>query len=316
MCRSVDGMGTPAVARHVAAVRRFNRFYTRQIGVLHEHLLESEFSLTEVRVLYELAHRDAPTATEIRGELALDAGYLSRLLRGFERRGLVARRRSAADGREHLVALTPRGRAVLSPLEARSNAEVAALLGALSTTDGERLVAAMRTIERLLDGGAGPRGGYRLRRHRPGDMGWVVQRHGALYYQEYGWDERFEALVAGIVAQFIEKLDPGAERCWIAERDGEPVGCVFVVRRSKTVAQLRLLLVEPAARGLGIGRRLVGECLRFARHAGYAKIMLWTNDVLHAARRIYEQAGFRLRHQERHTSFGHDLVGQTWERDL
>jgi len=309
-------MAELAFPQRVAAVRRFNRFYTKQIGLLHEHLLQSAFSLTEVRVLYELAHRDRPTATEIRAELGLDPGYLSRLVRGFERRGLIQRQRSPADRREHLLWLTARGRAAFAPLEARSDAEVGAMLGKLGPREQRRLTDAMQTIEQLVGGAAVPRAGYVLRPHRAGDMGWVVSRHGALYAQEYGWDQRFEALVAEIVARFIQRFDPKVEHCWIAEREGEMVGCVFVVRRSKTVAQLRLLLVEPSARGLGIGGRLVEECLRFARQAGYRKIMLWTNDVLHAARRIYEKAGFRLVHEDRHQSFGHSLVGQTWERRL
>ena len=300
----------------VAAVRRFNRFYTKQIGLLHEGYLESPFSLSEVRVLYELAHREKPTAAELGRELGLDAGYLSRILRGFERRHLVERTASKADGRQSHLALTERGRAAFAPLQARSHSDIGAMLGKLSGADQKRVLEAMHTIEGLL--GARPEGtaAYVLRPHQPGDMGWVVHRHGALYAQEHGWDEQFEALVASIVAKFIQRYDPKRERAWIAEKDGEIVGSVFLVRQSATVAKLRLLLVEPRARGLGIGARLVGECVRFARQAGYRKITLWTNSVLRAARRIYESAGFRLVHRERHRSFGHDLVGETWELPL
>jgi DNA-binding MarR family transcriptional regulator/GNAT superfamily N-acetyltransferase len=300
--------------RRVAAVRRFNRFYTSKIGVLH--YLGSDFSLAEVRVLYELAHRaEPPAASELCRELGVDAGYLSRLLRGFERRGLITRTRSEADGRRSDVTLTAAGRAAFAPLGARSRDEVAALLAPLADADQQRLVEAMATIEGVL-GGAGRTPPFTLRPHRPGDMGWVVHRHGALYAEEFGWDERFEALVATIVAKFVERYDPARERCWIAEKDGERIGSVFLVKKSRTTAQLRLLLVEPAARGLGVGTRLVAECERFAREAGYKTIVLWTNSVLLAARRIYVAAGYRLTGKERHTSFGHDLVGETWEKTL
>lgn len=298
----------------VEAVRGFNRFYTRQIGVLREGLLGSPFSLTEVRVLYELAHRDQPTATDLGRALGLDAGYLSRILRGFQRRGLIEKARSHADGRETLLSLTRKGRRTFAPLDARSSAEIGGLLRRLSPPGQARLVEAMRTIEGLLGGAERQhQTPFLLRPHQPGDMGWVVHRHGVLYAQEYGWDERFEALVAEIVATFIRNFDPKRERCWIAERDGEIVGSVFLVKQSKMVAKLRLLLVEPAARGLGLGSRLVSECERFARQAGYRKIVLWTNSVLRAARHIYEEAGYRLVHEERHHSFGHDLIGETWE---
>jgi DNA-binding MarR family transcriptional regulator/N-acetylglutamate synthase-like GNAT family acetyltransferase len=303
-----------SLAARVAAVRRFNRFYTQKIGVLNEGLLRSPFSLTEARVLYELAHRDRPTAAELCRDLGLDAGYLSRILRGFARRGLIRRARAAADGRQRPLSLTAKGRAAFAPLDRRSRREVGALLGGLGTDEQGRLVGAMRTVESLLGGQADAP--YRLRLHRPGDMGWVVHRHGALYAQAYGTDERFEALVAEIVAAFIKNFDVTRERCWIAERDGEIVGSVFLVKQSRTVARLRLLLVEPDARGLGLGGRLVEECLRFARGAGYRKVTLWTNDILHAARRIYERAGFRKVASEPHHRFGHDLVGETWELTL
>lgn len=299
--------------RRVGDVRHFNRFWTRQIGVLREEYLESPFSLTEVRVLYELAHGEETTASELGEELGLDAGYLSRILRGFEKHGLIHKRPSEADGRRRLLRLTDRGREAFAPLDARSRSEIGAMLGGISITGQERLVGAMRTIERLLSARPEPVVPYLLRPHQPGDMGWVVHRHGVLYAREYGWDERFEALVAEIVAKFIQQYDPRLERCWIAERDGEIVGCVFLVGESEEIAKLRLLLVEPEARGLGIGSRLVEECIRFARQAGYLKLTLWTNDVLNSARRIYEGMGFQLVHEKPHHSFGHDLVGQTWE---
>ena len=302
--------------QRVAAVRRFNRFYTRQIGLLQESYLKSQFSLSQVRVLYELAHRERPTATELGRELGLDPGYLSRILRLFERRGLLKRTPSKADGRQSHLFLTARGQAAFAPLNTRSREEIGSMLRALRTRDQIRLVDSMHAIEGVLGAQPEKKVPYLLRPHRPGDMGWVVSRHGALYAQEYGWDETFEALVAGIVKKFIEHYDPRKERCWIAEKDGEPVGSVFVVKQSATVAKLRLMLVEPKARGLGIGARLVDECVRFAGQTGYGKITLWTNSVLRAARRIYKEAGFRLIRQERHRSFGHDLVGETWDLKL
>ena len=309
-------MAQAGFGRRVDAVRRFNRFYTQQIGVLKRGYLESPFSLTHVRVLYELAHREKPTATELARDLGLDEGYLSRILRGFQTRGLIGRTTSEGDGRRSLLWLTAQGRKVFGPLDARARDQIGVMLKRLSTAEQSRLVTAMDTIEGLLAVRAQPRAPYVLRPHGPGDMGWVVHRHGALYAQEYGWDEQFEALVAGIVATFIERFDPKRERCWIAEQDGQILGCVFLVKKSKTVAKLRLLLVEPKARGLGLGTRLVDECIRFARQAGYRTMTLWTNSVLHAARRIYERAGFRLVHEESHHSFGHDLVSETWELDL
>jgi DNA-binding MarR family transcriptional regulator/GNAT superfamily N-acetyltransferase len=302
--------------QRIAAVRRFNRFYTRQIGLLGAGYLHSPFSLTQVRVLYELAHRERPTAAELSGDLGLDPGYLSRVLHGFRKAGLIESERSKTDGRQRHLSLTEDGQAAFAPLNATSHDEIGAMLGDLAAIEQERLVGAMHTIEGLLGAHPEHKGPYLLRPHQPGDMGWIVHRHGVLYAREYGWDEEFEALVASIVAKFIRTFDPKREHCWIAEKDGEIVGSVFVVQRSKTVAQLRLLLVEPKARGLGIGSRLVEECIRFARERGYRKLMLWTNDVLDAARDIYERAGFRLVKEEAHHSFGHDLVGQNWELKL
>jgi DNA-binding MarR family transcriptional regulator/GNAT superfamily N-acetyltransferase len=294
----------------IAAVRRFNRFYTRRIGVLPERQLGSPFSLAEMRVLYELAHRERPQAAELQRDLGLDSGELGRILKGFARSGYIEKR---AGGRAPLV-LTERGRAAFAPLDSGSQAAIGAMLEGLAPASQGRIVGAMRSIEGLL---AEPEGApIALRPHRPGDMGWVIARHGALYAEEYGWDETFEALVAEIAAGFIRHFDPARERCWIAERAGEPVGSVFLVRASDEVAKLRLLLVEPSARGSGLGRTLVDECARFARAAGYAKITLWTNSCLLVARRIYETAGYRLVEAKPHRSFGHDLVGETWELDL
>ncbi|HJQ25178.1 MAG TPA: helix-turn-helix domain-containing GNAT family N-acetyltransferase [Blastocatellia bacterium] len=302
--------------RRVQAVRRFNRFYTKQLGLLDEHLLQSPFSLTEARVIYELAHREQATATELAGALGVDAGYLSRLLADFSRRRLIARKPSEKDARRSHLWLTEKGKNAFAELNAHSHEQIETLLGRLSPAEQRRLLEAMQTIERLLGAPAQPKEPYLIRPHQPGDMGWVTHRHGALYSQEYGWDERFEALVAEIVARFVKNFDPKRERCWIAERDGEIVGSVFLVKKSKMVAQLRLLLVEPNARGLGIGKRLVSECIRFARQAGYKRMTLWTQSVLHTARHIYQDAGFQLVHQAPHHSFGHDLVEQVWELKL
>jgi DNA-binding MarR family transcriptional regulator/N-acetylglutamate synthase-like GNAT family acetyltransferase len=301
----------------VDAVRGFNRFYTQKIGVLQEGLLESRFSLTEARVLYELAQRRNPTAGALGRDLGLDGGYLSRILRRFEKDRLVARTRSAADGRQSLLALTAEGRAAFAALNRRSQEEIAALLAALPAEGQARLVEAMRGIERLLGGAMAPgEVPCRLRQPEPGDMGWVVERHGAVYAEEYGFDASFEALVAEIAAKFVRRFDPARDRCWIAERAGERVGSVFLVKHSPQVAKLRLLLVERQARGLGLGKLLVEECMRFAREAGYRKLGLWTQSILLPARRIYEQAGFRLKRSAPHRSFGQDLVGEFWELRL
>lgn len=310
----------PASLSTVREVRRFNRFYTQQIGVLRNGLLDSPFSLSEMRLLYEMAHRNNPTAGDVCRELGLDAGYVSRVLGGFERRGLVQRERSATDGRQSFLSLTKKGQRMFRPLEARSDEQVATMLRRLSAQQQKQLLSAMHTVEKLL-GEEGrkstEKAPYILRTHQPGDMGWVVYRHGALYAQEYGYDEGFEALVAEIVAKFIQKFDAKRERCWIAERDGEIVGSVFLVKKSKTVCKLRLLLVEPSARGLGLGRRLVAECIRFGRQAGYKKIMLWTQSELGAARHLYKVAGFQLVARQPHKSWGRgDLVSETWEMKL
>jgi DNA-binding MarR family transcriptional regulator/N-acetylglutamate synthase-like GNAT family acetyltransferase len=304
------------LAPRVESVRRFNRFYTRQIGALSDHILKSVFSLAEARVIYELAQREKATATELGGELGLDAGYLSRMLAAFKKRGLIARKPSETDGRQSFIRLTEKGRKAFAELNAHSNNEIEALIGRLSPANRNRLVEAMRVIEEALGAQPEQKIPYMLRQHQPGDMGWITHRHGVIYNEEYGWDEEFEALVAEIAAKFIRNYDPKRERCWIAERGGEIVGSVFLVKKSKTVAQLRLLLVEPSARGMGIGKRLVDECMRFARQTGYKKITLWTNSMLDAARHIYQEAGFRLVEEEPHHSFGHDLVGQNWELKL
>jgi DNA-binding MarR family transcriptional regulator/GNAT superfamily N-acetyltransferase len=308
----VDG----ALAARVIAVRRFNRCYTQKIGVLGERLLDSPFSLTEARILYELAHRERLTASELCRELDLDPGYLSRILGAFGRRGLVVRAASETDRRQIHLSLSDAGRAAFAPLDRRSRDEIAALLTRLPEPGQRRLVAAMAEIERLLGPASAPREPYLLRPPVPGDIGWVISRHGALYAQEYGFDWRFEALVAEIAAKFVAEFEPGRECCWIAERDGEPVGSVFLVKETEQIAKLRLLLIEPAARGLGIGARLVSETVRFARRSGYRKITLWTQSILVAARHIYETAGFRLVASEPHHSFGRDLVGEHWELAL
>ena len=310
-------MGDATLDVRVEAVRRFNRFYTRRIGVLQKGLLGSSLSLTEGRVLYELAQRDPATATALAQELGLDSGYLSRILAGFVERGLIGKRASERDGRQILLALTDQGREMFAAIDARSHDEIAAMLRDLGGADQSRLVAAFETVERLLRGEHEPGApSYILRPHQPGDMGWIIHRHGVLYAEEYGLDESFEALVARVAAAFVENFDPRRERCWIAERDGEIVGSVLLVKDSDEIAKLRLLYVEPRARGLAIGRRLVGECIGFARRTGYHKITLWTNDVLVSARRIYQAAGFHLVREEPHHSFGRDLVGQYWELPL
>jgi DNA-binding MarR family transcriptional regulator/N-acetylglutamate synthase-like GNAT family acetyltransferase len=306
----------PDHAERVAAVRAFNRFYTARIGVLRDGLLSTPHSLSEARVIYELGQRDVTEVSDLRRELDIDAGFLSRLLARLQRQGLVARERSTKDARRRQIRLTDEGTRAFQELDRRSATEIGELLDALPDEDQRRLVAAMDAVRAVLDHGRRDNEAVVLRPAHAGDFGWIVQRHGALYAREYGWDETFEALVARIVADHLEQRDPRHDAAWIAEVDGERSGCVLCVKRDEGVAQLRLLLVEPRARGRGIGARLVEECLRFARRAGYRRITLWTNDVLHDARRIYERAGFALVEQAPHHSFGHDLVEQTWARDL
>lgn len=298
---------------HVAAIRRFNRFYTKQIGVLDEGLLRSQFSLAEVRVLYEIANGTDVSAVDLVNDLRLDPGYLSRILRHFQKTGLVARKTSKLDARRHLLTLTDKGRRTFATLNTRQEQDVAALLQRLPAPARRELITSMHKIEELL-GAPSPDEPFTIRSHRPGDMGWITHRHGVLYSQEYGYDERFEALVAKITGEFIENLDPAHERCWIAERHGEIVGSIFLVKKSATIAKLRLLYVEPTTRGLGIGARLIAECIAFARSAGYRKIVLWTQSELLAARHLYEKAGFQLVGEERHSSWGREgLVAETWE---
>ncbi|MBB4929509.1 DNA-binding MarR family transcriptional regulator/GNAT superfamily N-acetyltransferase [Lipingzhangella halophila] len=301
----------------VAAVRSFNRFFTRKLGVLRTGHLDSPWSLTEVRILYELLHRERTRAPELRRALDMDPGQLSRVLSKLEGDGLLTRSPSPDDARSQEVVLTTAGSRAAATLDGRSNAQIRELIGHLSVDGRRRLVSAMTAVRQLLEEPEERQAPtVVLRPLRSGDAGWVIERHGALYFEEYGWDETFEALVAEIAADYLRSRDPRTEYAWIAEVDGERAGCVFCARKDETTAKLRLLLVEPTARGLGIGGRLVEECLSFARSAGYARMTLWTNDCLTAARRIYQRAGFQLVHAEKHRSFGHELVGQTWERDL
>jgi DNA-binding MarR family transcriptional regulator len=299
----------------VAAVRRFNRFYTRQIGLLDEKLLKSDFTLTEARVLYDLANRDQPQSlTHLRDELLIDLGYLSRIVKAFEARGLLARSASHDDGRQTLLQLTPAGRAAFAPLDNASQLEVATTIGLLDRDETDRLVQSMRTIERLL--GRQTQSPVTLRPFQLGDLGWIAHRQAILYAREYGWDETYEALAAEILAGFVKRRDSDRERGWIAVRDDQIVGSVFLMRESDRIGKLRLLYVEPEARGLGLGRQLVDQCIRFARDCGYRTLTLWTNDVLVPARRIYRAAGFTCVAREPHHSFGKDLVSETWEREL
>ena len=303
------------IDQQVCAIRAFNRFYTRKIGVL-DGMASSPFSLAEARVLYELAHRRQPTATDIRKELGLDAGYMSRILRDFERRKLVRREQSKTDERQRFLSLTPQGQKAFAPLDERSNRDIAAMLDKLSPRERRQLVEGVEIVRRLLGDRPEPKTPYLLRQHQPGDMGWIVYRQAVLYADEYGWDGTYEALAAEIVAQFIKNNDPQRERAWVAEKDGKRVGAVLVAKASDETAKLRLLHVEAEARGLGIGKRLVEECVRFARQAGYQKMTLWTQSVLHAARGIYKNAGFQIVEEKKHHSFGKDLTAETWELNL
>ena len=306
-------MSTPLLVQRAGIVRGFNRFYTHQIGVLQEHLLQSDFSLTEIRVMYELSSRGDLTSADLRQMLSLDAGYLSRLISGLEKKGLIQKVRSITDARAVQLHLSDLGRSVLAPLEEKTQQEVIALLSALPEPQQQQLTAAMQRIQTLLQGSAPS---YVLRDPQPGDMGLVVQQQSALYAREYQWNWEFEALVAEIVAKYLREFDPTRERCWIAEKDGAVVGSVFVVRHDDSTAKLRMLYVDASARGLGIGQRLVDECLRFARHAGYTRMMLWTMSALTDARRLYQKAGFELVEEEPTLSFGKPLVSQTWARAL
>ena len=307
---------TTTLNQRVEALRRFNRFYTKRIGVLREGLLDSPFPLPEARVIYELANRRQTTASELCSQLAIDAGYLSRILRRFRNQGFIIQRQSETDGRRRLIRITERGRKAFMLLDQRSRDENASLLQDLGDSDQRKLLAAMETIEGLLVSGAAPARAYVLRTHEPGDMGWVVQRHGALYAEEYGWDQTFESLVARVTAEFIDNFQPARERCWLAEIQGDIVGSIFVVEKTKTIAKLRLMIVDPRARGMGIGRRLVDEAIRFATRHGYRRMTLWTMNVLLPARHIYSTSGFELLSEKPVSSFGRDLISETWELDL
>jgi DNA-binding MarR family transcriptional regulator/ribosomal protein S18 acetylase RimI-like enzyme len=309
-------MSRPDSDDQISAVRAFNRFYTRKLGVLDQQLLKSPFSLSEARVLYELAHREDPAAKEIGIELGLDPGYLSRIVQKFDEDGLIARKPLPSDRRQYRLSLTAKGRQAFAKLERSSHDDVADMLATLRRGDGQRLTAAMAAIERLLGAADVPPPSAILRGHRPGDMGWVVQSHGALYASEYGFDSSFEALVAEIAAKFLTSFDASRERCWIADIDGAQVGSVFLVKHTDDVAKLRLLLVDPAGRGQRLGQRLVDECIAFAQACGYRRITLWTQSILVAARKIYQDAGFVLVGSEPHRSFGQSLIGETWEREL
>lgn len=306
-----------AVAAQIEAVRRFNRFYTHKIGLLEGSRLYDPFSLTETRVLYEIAHRERVTASDLVRDLGLDAGYLSRMLHGFGKQGLVARKPAPEDARQSLLTLTAAGRRAFAPQEEVSRRVLRPLLHRLPPEERAQLIGAMETVTRLLEEAPPAKPGFTLRPHRPGDIGWMIERHGALYAQEYGFDNSFEALAAEVGMQFLRDFDPACERAWIAELpDGSRVGCVLLIRKSATVAKLRVLLVDPRARGLGVGKALVQACIDFAREKGYRKITLWTNSVLTAARAIYVKAGFRLVKSETHHSFGQTLVGETWDLKL
>jgi DNA-binding MarR family transcriptional regulator/GNAT superfamily N-acetyltransferase len=305
-----------ATEKHIAAVRRFNRFYTRQIGVLRKGYLDSPYPLGEARVLYEISQNGGLTASDIARTLDLDAGYLSRLLKNFERRGLVARNSSAKDARQNHLTLTAHGQRAFAPLEKRSQAQVSGMLIKLKADEQAHLVAAMHSIQSLLDANPAPAAKPTLRQPRPGDYGWIISRHGALYTQEYGWDGTFEGLCAQIVADFVSKSDAKKERAWIAEFDGENIGCILLAKDSGDVARIRLLIVDPKARGHGLGRQLTDEAISFARAAGYKKITLWTHRNLTAARHIYKTAGFKLTRSEAKKSWGKDVVSEHWDLDL
>ncbi len=309
-------MAGSTLESRIEAVRRFSRFYTRRIGVLEETLLHSPFTLPEGRLVYEISNRDAPTAQELCHDLGLDPGYVSRLLKSLEKRGCIARERSATDKRATRLTLTAKGQKLWGAMNQQSKEDLANLLSGLPAAKQQELVAALETVERLLEEPDEKRAAYVLRPHLPGDMGWIIRRQTQLYAQEHGWNGSFESILAEIAGKFVANYDPRRERCWIAERNGEIVGSVFLVKAGKATGQLRMLYVEPSVRGLGIGGRLVGECIEDARTKGYRRLILWTNDILAAARKIYIAAGFRLEKEERHHSFGQKLVGQYWSLDL
>lgn len=300
----------------IDSIRRFNRFYTRQIGVLQENLHDSALSLPEARIIYELAQHENMTATALSTELSLDAGYLSRLLRGLEKRELITRSRSETDARQTPISLTMQGKELFITINQSTQEEIGTMLSGLSTTEQHQLISSMHSIETLLGTQSNVNTPYMLRPHKIGDMGWITHRQGILYAQQFGWDGTYEALVAQITADFIRNFKPEREHCWIAERHGEMIGSVFLIEESEDVARIRLLYVEPKARGLGVGQTLVNECIQFAKQVGYSKIILWTNSILVSATRIYESFGFRLTSEDPHHSFGHDLVGQIWELEL
>jgi DNA-binding MarR family transcriptional regulator/GNAT superfamily N-acetyltransferase len=306
----------PKLESEIAAIRGFSRFYTRKLGIIEPKLLASPWTLQEARIIYEIAQHDSCTATDLVESLGLDAGFLSRTLQALQRRQIVARKPSKADRRANELALTAKGRVAFAELERRSRHEVGALLAGLDDRERSAVVNAMAVIEQVMEPSAQKPAGFMLRNHRPGDIGWIVSRHGAIYAQEYGWDISFEALAAEITAQFLKSYDPAREQCWIAEVGGEPVGSIFLVKASGDVAKIRLLLVEKKARGLGVGRALVEQCLRFAGDAGYSSVTLWTQSILVAARGIYQRAGFQCVKEEKHHSFGVDLTGETWELKL
>ena len=309
-------MAATSLASRIEAVRRFSRFYTRRIGVLEETLLHSPFTLPEGRLVYEIANRDRSTAQELCRDLGLDPGYVSRLLQGLEKRGCIGRKRSTADKRQTELTLTAKGQRLWGAMNEQSRQDIANLLAGLPVERQDRLVKALETVQRLLDEPPEKRTPFTLRPHQPGDMGWIIRRQTQLYTNEYGWDGTFEAMLAEIAGKFIAKFDPKSDNCWIAERNGEMVGSVFLVRATRTTGQLRMLYVEASARGLGIGQRLVETCIQDARAKGYRKLMLWTNDILVSARKIYIAAGFRLIKEEKHDSFGKKLAGQFWSLDL
>ncbi|MFK7801139.1 MAG: GNAT family N-acetyltransferase [Anaerolineae bacterium] len=306
----------PQLENKITSVRSFNRFYTREIGVLREGLLHSPYSLTEARIIFELGHRPIVIASELCQELGLDAGYLSRIISNLEKNGILTKTRSESDGRQRILHLTEKGQAAFNLLNNRSIEEVGEMLLSLSESNRERLIHSMATIEQILDKSFKYAKPFYLRPHQAGDMGWVISQHGVLYTQDYGWDHTFEAFVAKICAGFLQNFQPEWERCWIAEIEGEQVGSVFCVKQDRETAKLRMLIVHPKARGLGLGTHLVRECIRFAQNKGYKKLTLWTNDILVPARKIYQNEGFTLVGSEQHFSFGHQLVGENWDLEL